>query len=745
MAGRDGTRTTAPAQARASRWRVLVTVLGTLAVIGTEFMLLDGVYSRATPVAEQRVVVAALAGEAASAAPAGLPAFADHLAEGTATLRTLGVSGPRMDALRAAADDVAADPDGIDRTRTALAALGTELEQRAGALDVQAWIAYASMLVVASLGWMVWFRRLVARHRRLQAEVTAQQALVASESRLASLVRRSADVIVVLGTDGRVSYATDSAASIFGVGVDELLGTPVHQRVHPADVEPLVALLDARPEGDSEVGFRVPRPDGRDIHVEGVFSNLLTDPGVGGLVLTVRDVTARIELETQLTHQALHDPLTGLSNRRLFGDRLAHALRRRGQHHRQLALVFCDLDDFKNVNDRLGHGIGDRLLTEVGARLLSIAREGDTVARLGGDEFALLLEDTDLTEARGVADRIHEWLARPVLVDGHSLSVSVSIGLADAPADGITGADLLRNADVAMYMAKDGGKRGTAVYEPSLHSAALDRLQLRADLERALGARELVLHFQPTMDLHVPGSGEPTVHGFEALVRWQHPVRGLLAPVHFVPLAEESGLIVSLGTWVLREACRAAVSLQQPGRPAVAMSVNVAVEQLITPGFVELVHAALVDSGLSPQLLVLEITETAVLAGAALVAPLLARLRETGVRIAIDDFGTGYSSLSYLRDLPVDVLKVDKSFVDHVVSSAQGASLAEAIIAMGRSLHLTTVAEGVEDSGQAAWLTAAGATYGQGYLWSKPVPLREATALLAAQGRPRLPDPVLPG
>ncbi|GHE09212.1 putative bifunctional diguanylate cyclase/phosphodiesterase [Klenkia taihuensis] len=704
-----------PTAPQASPWRVLLTLLGTLAVIGVEFVLLFGVYARSTPVAEQRAVVAQAVGSVQAGDTAELAALAGRLS-------AAGADDAQAQVLRDAAD---AAPGAALSQVTALA---EDLADHSAALDVQAGLAYAGMLVIASVGWMVWFRRLVSRHRRLQAEVTEQAALVASEGRLASLVRRSADVIVVLGTDGRVSYATDSAAGMFDAPVAELLGSRLHERVLGGDAEPLVALLDARPDGDAEVGFRLARPDGRTVRVEGTFTNLLDDPGVGGLVLTLRDVTARVELEGQLTHQALHDPLTGLSNRRLFADRLDHALRRRG--NRELTVLLCDLDDFKDVNDRLGHAVGDQLLVEVATRLRTVAREGDTVARLGGDEFALLLEDTGLDGAREVADRVHEWLAAPVLVDGHTIAVSASVGLADAPAEGVTGEELLQHVDVAMYLAKDGGKHGTAVYEPCLHSAALERLQLRADLERALVEGELVLHFQPTITLADDGA-VPTVHGFEALVRWQHPERGLVPPVHFVPLAEESGLIVPMGTWVLQEACRAAVTLQLPGRPPIAMSVNVAVAQLTAPGFVQLVADALADSGLAPQQLVLEITETSLLAGADVVAPLLGQLRATGIRIAIDDFGTGYSSLSYLRDLPVDVLKVDKSFVDHVVGDEQGASLAEAIIAMGQSLHLTTVAEGVEGPEQAAWLTAAGATYGQGYLWSKPVPLVEAAALLA--------------
>ncbi len=715
---------------KGSPWRILATVLCTLAVIGAEFLLLHGVYARATPVAAQRVVVAEVAGQLSLALPRDAADLAASLGRAAEQLADLGAPETQVAVLSGAAAAVQGTPEALGKARAVVAGLDADLADRAGALDAEAVVAYVGMLVIASIGWMVWFRRLVGRHRRLQAEVTEQAALVASEGRLASLVRRSADVIVVLGTDGRVGYATDSAAALFDVPVAELLGTTIHERVPGADAEPLVALLDARPEGDAEVGFRLVRDDGRTVHVEGVFTNLLDDPGVGGLVLTLRDVTARVELEGQLTHQALHDPLTGLSNRRLFGDRLDHALRRRGQ--RELTVVLCDLDDFKDVNDRLGHAAGDQLLTEVATRLRAVAREGDTIARLGGDEFALLLEDTGIEGAREVADRIHDWLSRPVVLEGETLVVSASVGLADVLAEGVTGEELLQHADVAMYLAKDGGKHGTAVYEASLHSAALERLQLRADLQRGLDGGELVLHYQPTITLGPGEDSAPTVHGFEALVRWQHPERGLLAPVHFIPLAEDSGLIVPLGTWVLQEACRAAVALQQPGRPHVAMSVNVAVAQLTAPGFVQLVEAALADSGLAPQLLVLEITETAVLAGADVVAPLLAQLRCHGIRIAIDDFGTGYSSLSYLRDLPVDVLKVDKSFVDHVVRDEQGASLAEAIIAMGQSLHLTTVAEGVEGRDQADWLTAAGATYGQGYLWSRPVPLVQAAALLAA-------------
>jgi diguanylate cyclase (GGDEF)-like protein/PAS domain S-box-containing protein len=727
MRATDGTRRTRDVSA----WRAGLTVLGTLAVITAEFLLLHGVYDRAQPVQAQSVLVAELRGELAMAGDVDARAVSAGVRRTADALQDVGASEEDVAALRAAT----AGPAVLDTVRTETALLAQDLADRKDRLDLEAALAYASMLVVASVGWMVWFRRLVSRHRRMQAEVTEQQARAASEGRLAALVRTSADVIVVLAADGTVQYVTASATRVLGVSPADLQGRRLDDGLVTPDSELLIALLTSARDGDQDVRFRVSRPDGTEGHVEGVLVDLLDDPSVNGLVLTVRDVSSRIGLEEQLTHQALHDSLTGLSNRRLFVDRVEHALLRRTSGNRSLTLLFCDLDEFKHVNDRFGHEVGDHLLVEFGRRLAAVAREGDTLARVGGDEFALLLEGATTAEALAVAARLQEQLATPVVVDGHTLDLTVSIGIAEAPPEGITSAELLRNADVAVYTAKEGGLHSTAVYEAQLHSVALERLQLRSDLQGALSDGGLVLYYQPTIDL-----ADPRVTGFEALVRWQHPTRGMVSPVDFVPMAEQYGLIVPLGTWVLQEACRAAVALQRTERGPVSMSVNVSVQQLAEPDFVGVVLNALTSAGLSSRVLVLELTETAMLADRAAVAPVLTQLRAAGIRIAIDDFGTGYSSLSYLRDLPVDVLKVDKSFVDRVATDDQSASLAEAIIAMSHSLGLRTVAEGVEDEDQAAWLTAAGCEYGQGYLWSRPVPLDQAHRLL--DGGLRIPGQV---
>jgi len=347
------------------------------------------------------------------------------------------------------------------------------------------------------------------------------------------------------------------------------------------------------------------------------------------------------------------------------------------------------------------------------------------LARLGGDEFAILMEATTLPEAEELARRLLAIIAEPMVLDGRPLSVSASIGMAQAVPGEITTEEALRNTDVAMYSAKDRGKSTVAAYDSGLHAEALDRLELRADLQRALRDGELVLHYQPTVELD---TGK--IVGFEALVRWQHPTRGLLAPAFFIPMAEETGMIVQLGTWVLFEACRTAALLQADWRRP-SMAVNIASQQLVRPDFVALVTRALSEAGLPADRLTLEITESVVLQDLADVIPRLSALRERGAKVAIDDFGTGYSSLAYLTELPVDVLKVDKSFIDRVAKDEQGASLTEAIITMSHTMNLTTVAEGVEVAEQAAWLRKVHCGIGQGYYWSRPVDLDGVYELLA--------------
>ena len=708
--------------ATVSRRRALTTVAGTVLVVCAEFALLSGVYGRVGPVADAQVAVAGLRGQLQSATAAQTSVLGRQAVTISRQLSGAGVSTARLRATGAGAASGAAD---LPALRASVDDLSDALAARHRRLDLQARLAYALLLVAASLGWMVWFRRLVSRHRALQQQLTEQQSRTVGEQRLAALVRNAADVVAVCDADSTVSYVTPSVASVLGVPGDELVGTRLTRLVHPHDLSTLLHLLAAPGLGEeAQLELRMLHADGRVLHVEGTVGNLLGDETVRGLVFTLRDVTGRRELQDRLSHQAFHDALTGMANRQLFDDRLAHALVSRPGAATQLVVLLCDLDDFKSVNDSLGHSVGDQVLIEVARRLRGVIRAGDTAARLGGDEFAILVDAADLAEAHALAERVQAALAPGLMLGERSVTVRASIGLAQAVPGEMTAEQVLRNAEVAMYSAKDGRNSGIALYESRLHAEALDRLELRADLQRALQRTELMLHYQPTVEL---ATGR--VVGFEALVRWQHPSRGFLSPARFIPMAEETGLILPLGAWVLREACVAAAGMQRGGqRPT--MSVNVSAQQLAQPGFVQAVIDSLAASGLASDRLVLEITETVVLRDLAEVAPRLTALRELGVRVAIDDFGTGYSSLAYLSQLPVDVLKVDKSFVDHITTDPQNASLARAIIDLSRGMRFATVAEGVELAEQARWLRDADCTYGQGYLWSRPVELAAAVRLL---------------
>jgi diguanylate cyclase (GGDEF)-like protein len=425
--------------------------------------------------------------------------------------------------------------------------------------------------------------------------------------------------------------------------------------------------------------------------------------------------------------QAFKDSLTHLPNRRLFRDRVGHALARAQRRPATSAALFVDLDKFKDVNDSLGHPAGDQLLTTVAERLRAVVRPGDTVARLGGDEFAVLVEDiAGEDDAVGMAERLLAALAAPFVLRGKELTIGASIGIAlSIPGDTVD--ELLRNADVAMYAAKGAGRGRFVVFEPDMHSAVLRRIEMEAYLRRAADAGEFILHYQPIIAL---GTGRLT--GFEALLRWQHPTRGLLSPGEFLDLVEETGAITTIGTWALGEACRQSRQWMDrfPGSQPLTMSVNLSPSQLFQPDIVDIVTAALDRTGLDPGNLILELTEGVMVNHGPVVADRLNYLKALGVQIAIDDFGTGYSSLSYLHRLPIDILKVDKTFIDDIAAEERDSTVARAIISLAQTMELAIVAEGVEHPGQVAELRELGCDFAQGYWFAKPLNVDGVEAML---------------
>jgi diguanylate cyclase (GGDEF)-like protein/PAS domain S-box-containing protein len=545
----------------------------------------------------------------------------------------------------------------------------------------------------------------------------ALEHVAGSEARFRSLAQNSSDVITIVGLDGRITYQSSSLERVFGFSPDELVGQDLHAWVHPDDAE-LLAAIEA-PATDSEVArlvrARVRHSDGSWRHVETAVTAMCDDPGVRGHVLNTRDVSERVALEDELRVRAWHDPLTGLANRALFTDRVDNAVARRARDRRPFAVAFLDLDDFKSVNDTCGHGTGDLLLKGVAERLHACTRPGDTVARFGGDEFALLLEDATKQMAEAVAGRIIDALRRPFRILDQEVHARASVGLALYRGNETTD-DLMSGADTAMYVAKAHGKAHYELFEPAMRDLAVQRSGLRNDLEWAVPRSELAIHYQPVVDVL---SGE--LRGFEALVRWNHPTRGLLGPDEFIVLAEESGLIISIGAWVMRQACRqVAVWRRLHGRD-LTMAVNVSARQLQNPGFVAVITHALKDAGLDPGALVLEITESATVADTEGVIARLAELKQLGVGLAIDDFGTGYSSLSYLRRFPVDQLKVDRSFVAGLATSAGDLAIVASVVNLANALGIHVVAEGVETVSQLEKLCEMGCDLAQGFNWQHPI------------------------
>ncbi len=542
-----------------------------------------------------------------------------------------------------------------------------------------------------------------------------------------SLVQNSSDVITVMGADGTIRYQSPALERVFGHRPEDLSGRGLAEMVHPDDaarVGKVLAEAADLPGARRSVEARWRHGDGTWRHAETFVNNLLHDPTVRGIVLNTRDVTERKQLERELAHRALHDPLTDLANRALFREAVEKAMARMARTGHAVAVVFLDVDDFKDVNDSLGHAAGDRLLEAIAQRLSGCVRPYDVAARLGGDEFAVLLEAAGEEVASRVAARIIDAMQAPITIDGLEISTHASLGIAVAKGPSVGVDELLRNADVAMYRAKGRGKGRFEVYDSNIDTSAMQRMELAADLRRALDRGEFELQYQPIVALD---GGK--VLAMEALLRWQHPERGLLLPIECVPTAEETGLIVRIGRWVVEEACRKlrAWHERHPRHRHLAVAVNVSARQLQDAGFVGDVLEALEAAGADPGSLILEITETVLMRDTEEIRQRLEQLHAAGVRLAIDDFGTGYSSLSYLSRYPVDILKIDRSFIEGVGGPTD---LTPVMISIGKTLGLQTVAEGVESSEQLTRLRELGCDAAQGYLFSAPVPPVEVEDIL---------------
>jgi diguanylate cyclase (GGDEF)-like protein/PAS domain S-box-containing protein len=564
----------------------------------------------------------------------------------------------------------------------------------------------------------------------------AEKALRESERRYARAVAGANDGLWDWDlTTGEVYYSPRWKA-LLGYGEEEIGNSPEEWlgRVHPEDAERLRSRIASHlreAQGHLEEEHRVRHRDGTWRWMLGRGRAVWTaDGGASRMAGSLTDISVRKQAEEQLLHDAYHDALTGLPNRALFLDRLDHAASRRRDRH-PFGVLFLDLDRFKVVNDGLGHAIGDQLLVGVARKLQNVVRAGDTVARMGGDEFTILLEEVaDPGVAMRTADRILRELTRPMDLSGHQVATTASIGIALSAAGFQQAADLVRDADTAMYRAKALGKGRYELFDPAMHHRMVALLRLEEDLRAALERHELRVHYQPIVNI---ASGR--VAGFEALLRWEHPLRGNIPPDEFIPLAEETGLIVPIGQWLRREACQRLRTWQGrfPTNPPLTMSVNLSARELAEPGLPDGVADTLRLVGLAPQSLTLEITESRLESGEPAVAD-LNRLKALGVELAVDDFGTGYSGLSRLTRLPIDALKIDRSFVMGL-GEAQNREIVRMILALTEVLGIDAVAEGVETAEQLAVLRGLGCEFGQGYLFSRAVPAEAAESFLAAQGR----------
>ncbi len=592
--------------------------------------------------------------------------------------------------------------------------------------------AFVIALMATLVGWLLWR---LQKNRRLTALAISEQRTL---QQINTLVQHASDIIIRLDDQGRIRYHNSVLETTLGYTGADLQSRSFWEFLHPLDLlkgQECQKNLLACPGKVFHCEMRLQHHDGSIRNLEIHANNLLHDPDFGTIIFNARDISERKDLEERLEHQAFHDPLTDLPNRRLLLSRLEHALKRSQRRAQPVAILYLDLDRFKAINDGLGHSFGDQLLVAVGARLKNYLRIEDTISCLGGDEFCILIEEVfDKAEPVRLAERIIEAFSTPFRIGEHDLFANTSIGivlsLGSSDLETQSNAlEVLRFADIAMYRAKQKGKGRYEVYDASLLNLAPEQLRLEVELrqtvEQGCGFQ---LHYQPLIDIK---TGQ--LKSLEALVRWQHPTLGMIPPLQFIPLAEETGLIIPLGQWVLETACRQAKAWQDECGIPFSISVNLSLKQLRQPDFVERVLHTLEHTGLASQYLELEITESYLMEDVTMLSK-LEELKAAGIGLAIDDFGTGYSSLAHLRHFPVNTLKVDRSFIQSLTSLKQEAKgdafIVEAVIGMARALQLNVVAEGIETKEQLERLRELGCDIGQGYYFSKPMPTDKVVAFL---------------
>jgi diguanylate cyclase (GGDEF)-like protein/PAS domain S-box-containing protein len=561
-----------------------------------------------------------------------------------------------------------------------------------------------------------------------------EDALFVEKERAQVTLNCIGDAVICTDLSGHITFLNVMAEKMTGWSRQEAVGRPVTEVFRILDATscetipiPMGIALGQDRTQQMPLNCILIRRDGVEVPIEGSIAPIHDRQGKAmGAVLVSRDVSIARAASLQMSHSAEHDFLTGLPNRMLLNDRCTQAIVLARRHAKQTAVMFLDLDGFKHINDSLGHSVGDRLLQSIAGRLVDCARASDTVSRPGGDEFIVLLSEMQHPEDAAIAARrVLQAVAEPHSIGEHELHITASIGVSIYPDDGLDAETLIKNADTAMYQAKENGRQNYQCFNPAMNARAVERQSIEQGLRRALERNEFSLHYQPKVNFEIGA-----ITGAEALIRWTHPTQGTVAPAQFISIAEDCGLILPIGNWVLRQACKQAQDWVDAGLPRATMAVNVSAKEFRGQDFLEGVFAILDETGLDPSLLELELTERVLMKHSESAASILQSLRERGVKVAIDDFGTGYSSLSYLRKFSVDALKIDQSFVGQINAPGDDGCIVTAVISMARSLKLRVVAEGVETLEQLTFLQRHECDEAQGYYFSRPVPPEQFADLL---------------